>query len=63
MAVDPLTPKELKATCNAAIASIEDLVTERVHSTFSVDRENATDAIARLQDVVDALERVEIALS
>jgi hypothetical protein len=54
MSADILSPKEIRLTCNAAIATLEDLVND--HPDLSDEQaENSEDAISRLQAIVDAL--------
>lgn len=56
MGVDPLSPKELRATCNAALAVIESLIND--HPDLGDDQaEAAEDAQIRLQAIVDATEK------
>lgn len=52
MAIDPLSTKELAATCNSAIAVIEDLLSYSIDNETS---ENAIDVTTRLQAIVDTI--------
>lgn len=54
MSADVLSPKELRSTCNVALAVIDDLIND--HPDLGDDQaENAEDAILRLQGIVDAI--------
>ena len=52
MAANPLSPKELRATANAALAVIEDLINDHPDLDDEL-AEQAEDVQIRLQSIVD----------